>query len=92
MSLIERKKNLTAGAACNAFVHLCSNALQQAESKINVVDLSKGAGYMNPKHAKLRVTYQSVAPVQPQARVAAAPTPKPKAPPKQLSMTTFLQK
>ena len=79
-------------ADADAFVDLCSRGLQQAESKINAVDLFKRLEYMNPKDARLRVLYQFVALVQLQPLVATATKSKPKALPKQLSMTTFLRK
>ena len=50
--------------------------------------LSMDLGYLNPADVKLRVPFQFVPPVE-VVQPAAAPKPKPKAAPKQLSMAAF---
>ena len=62
-----------------------------SELCVNVPQLFKDLGYLNPADVKQRVPFQFVPPVE-VVQPAAAPKPKPKAAPKQLSMASFLKK
>ena len=69
----------------------CYSPYMPAVTRVNVLQLFKDLGYLNPADAKLRVPFQFVPPVE-VVHPAAAPKPKPKAAPKRLSMTAFPNK
>ena len=97
LQMAENKKKWTAADARNAFVDLSHRGLKMAKSKIDMSTNFRKLGYINPCDVQLRVPFTFVPPVAPQGAFAqpAAPhvaaKPKPKAAPKQLSMTSFLK-
>ena len=91
VQLIEGKGKLTAAKIKISFVELCYSGYMAAVKRVNVPQLFKDLGYLNPAYVKLRVPFQFVPPVE-VVQPAAAPKPKPKAAPKQLSMASFRKK
>ena len=89
--LIEDKGKLIAAQIRNSFVRLCYLGYMATVKRVNVPQLFKDLGCLNPADVKLRVPFQFAPPVE-VALPVAAPKPKPKAAPKQLSMAYFLKK
>ena len=94
MEVIERRGKVTAAEAHNLFVELSYKDLKAASEKINVPTLFKSLGYLNPVEAKLCVPYQlnplvDALPDAAEGFNAPAAKAKPKAGPKQMSISDF---
>ena len=88
----EEKQLLPAAAARNLFVDLCYRRLAEATQGLNVPRIFHDLGYIAPKEAKLCVPFQFVPPQHQVEGADPAPSaakPKPKAAPRQLTMSAF---
>ena len=91
VQLIKDKGKLTVAQMRNTFMELCYSGYMAAAKRVNVPNLFKDLGHLNPVDGKLRVPFQFVPPVE-VVQPATAPKPKPRAAPKQLPMAAFLKK